>query len=74
MQGAARSEYYRIVQGRNAAVARSGPLPEGAIPMACGRVASLGNGRRHARRERALPQAMGIALKRMYMGDTTLAF
>ncbi len=73
MQGAARREYReRIAQGCNAAVARLRPLPKGAPPLACGRVASLGNGRRHSRRERALPQTKGGALMRLYSRDTTL--
>ena len=40
--------------------------------MACGGVAPLGNGRRHSRRGRALPQTMGEALMQRYLFDTTL--
>ena len=50
MQGAVRREYCTYWRGRQRRSGASGPLPKGAGPAACGRVASLGNGMRHCRR------------------------
>ena len=48
-------------------------LPKGASPLACGRVAPLGNGMPPFPAGRALPQTKGDALMRLYSCDTTLA-
>ena len=72
MQGVARREYCPYCPGLQRRSGAHRPLPKGAIPMACGGVAPLGNGRRHSRRGRALPQTMGNALMRRYLFDTAL--